>query len=172
MCAVLKLSPKWIPAKQNGHLVRAYRKQPITFVVPKIKTEASLLKNYENPSTWNSDDPAFQKWWHQNISEIKAIAWKEGKAAYEYRGRTYIFGQINNPDPSIASFAEQDGTDHAFLLNGKLVHSIDEINKRFTRNDVIKLGLISKEESIKRFNVNDAIISIETFDNNLITKNK
>jgi hypothetical protein len=106
------------------------------------------------------------------ISEIKAIARKEGKAAYIYKGRTYVFARINNPDPTIATFAEQDGTNHVFLLNGELVTSIDEINKHFTRNDVIKLGLMSKEESIKRFNVNDAIVSIETFDNNLITKNK
>jgi len=28
---VLKLSPKWIPAVQNGHPVAAYKKQPITF---------------------------------------------------------------------------------------------------------------------------------------------
>ena len=30
---VLKNGPKWIPAKQNGHIVAAYRKQPITFVI-------------------------------------------------------------------------------------------------------------------------------------------
>lgn len=29
----MKLSPKWMPAKQNGHVVRAYKKQPITFVI-------------------------------------------------------------------------------------------------------------------------------------------
>jgi N-acetylmuramoyl-L-alanine amidase len=31
--AVIKNGPKWIPAKQNGHIVAAYRKQPITFVI-------------------------------------------------------------------------------------------------------------------------------------------
>jgi periplasmic protein TonB len=30
---ILKKSPKWIPAVQNGRPVRAYRKQPVTFVV-------------------------------------------------------------------------------------------------------------------------------------------
>jgi TonB-dependent SusC/RagA subfamily outer membrane receptor len=30
---LMKLSPPWIPAMQNGHKVKAYRKQPITFVV-------------------------------------------------------------------------------------------------------------------------------------------
>jgi len=30
---VLNKSPKWSPAQQEGKLVRAYRKQPVTFVV-------------------------------------------------------------------------------------------------------------------------------------------
>lgn len=30
---LMKLSPKWQPAKQNGHIVRCYKKQPITFVI-------------------------------------------------------------------------------------------------------------------------------------------
>jgi len=30
----LKKATKWQPAIQNGHFVKAYRKQPITFVVP------------------------------------------------------------------------------------------------------------------------------------------
>jgi len=36
---VMKQSPNWIPAMQNGHKVSAYRKQPVTFVVaedPKV----------------------------------------------------------------------------------------------------------------------------------------
>jgi len=30
---VLKLSPNWIPGKQNGYVVNAYKRQPITFIV-------------------------------------------------------------------------------------------------------------------------------------------
>jgi protein TonB len=30
---ILKKSPQWVPAMQNGRPVRAYRKQPVTFVV-------------------------------------------------------------------------------------------------------------------------------------------
>jgi protein TonB len=30
---VIKKGPKWSPAVQNGRQVKAYRKQPITFVV-------------------------------------------------------------------------------------------------------------------------------------------
>jgi TonB-dependent SusC/RagA subfamily outer membrane receptor len=173
---VMKLSPKWLPAKQNGHVVTARKKQRVDFVVnagkevTKTIINTSAIKDYDNPFNWDYHDPEFINWRRQAISEIKASARKEGKAAYIYKGRTYIFGRINNPDPTIASFAEQDGTNHAFLLNDELVTSIDEINKRFTRNDIIKLGLISKEESVKRFNLNDIVVSIETLDNKLITK--
>jgi TonB-dependent SusC/RagA subfamily outer membrane receptor len=30
---LMKVSPKWIPAMQNGHVVKAYKKQSITFVI-------------------------------------------------------------------------------------------------------------------------------------------
>ncbi len=29
----IKQSPKWLPARQNGRLVNAYRRQPVTFIV-------------------------------------------------------------------------------------------------------------------------------------------
>jgi protein TonB len=35
---VLKLSPKWNPASQNGRVVKSYKRQPLTFVVePEIE---------------------------------------------------------------------------------------------------------------------------------------
>jgi Gram-negative bacterial TonB protein C-terminal len=34
---LLRISPKWIPAIQNGRPVRAYRKQPVTFQVEEEK---------------------------------------------------------------------------------------------------------------------------------------
>ena len=35
---VLKLSPKWKPASQNGRVVKSYKRQPLTFVVePEIE---------------------------------------------------------------------------------------------------------------------------------------
>lgn len=41
----MKLSPRWEPARQNGHTVRAYKKQPITFVISSdVKTESSTTK--------------------------------------------------------------------------------------------------------------------------------
>lgn len=33
----LKNSPKWIPAMQNGHVVKAYHQQPVTFQIAEEK---------------------------------------------------------------------------------------------------------------------------------------
>ena len=40
---ILKQSPKWQPAQQNGRYVNAYRKQPITFVVEEAKKKKRLF---------------------------------------------------------------------------------------------------------------------------------
>jgi hypothetical protein len=34
---VLRKSPKWLPAQMNGKPVKAYRKQPLTFVVSEVR---------------------------------------------------------------------------------------------------------------------------------------
>src|SRR6266487_2079478 len=44
----MNLSPKWRPAKQNGHIVKAYRKQPITFVVREKKETVTILNPVNN----------------------------------------------------------------------------------------------------------------------------
>lgn len=38
---VLRKSPRWTPAMQNGRFVKAYRKQPLTFVVEADKKKRS-----------------------------------------------------------------------------------------------------------------------------------
>jgi hypothetical protein len=138
-----------------------------TVVPEQLKTNAF---NPSDPGSWNFNDPEFKRKWHDMIAEIKAIAWKEGKAAYEYKGRTYVFGKIKNPDPNVAAFTEQNGIGHVFLLNGELVTSIDGLNKLITRSDVKKFGFISHEEASKRFNRDDAIVFIETYDSYLTKK--
>lgn len=49
---VIKTGPKWIPAQQNGRMVNAYRKQPITFVVQdeaiEIVSEPALQSGTDN----------------------------------------------------------------------------------------------------------------------------
>jgi Secretion system C-terminal sorting domain/Gram-negative bacterial TonB protein C-terminal len=59
---VMKLSPKWNPAMQNGIPVKAYRKQPFTFVItgdpdsdPITEKEmAQLATVYPNPTDNNA----------------------------------------------------------------------------------------------------------------------
>ncbi|MES2430897.1 MAG: hypothetical protein V4556_08160 [Bacteroidota bacterium] len=41
---VIMKSPIWIPAKQNGRIVRAYRRQPVTFVVEDVYKEKKKKK--------------------------------------------------------------------------------------------------------------------------------
>ena len=167
---VMRLSPKWVPAKQNGHIVKAYKKQPMTFVLVTDAKSEPVSSNSFDPSSINFNDPEFKRKWREMILEIKAIAWKQGKAAYVYKGRTYVFGRIVNPDSTVASFTEQNGTNHVFLLNGELINSVDELNQLIKRSDVKKFGFISREEALKRFNRNDAIAFIET-DPDAITRN-
>lgn len=47
---VITKSARWIPAKQNGHLVAAYRKQPITFVVADEPNDEKKIISQINPS--------------------------------------------------------------------------------------------------------------------------
>jgi hypothetical protein len=167
---LIKKGPNWIPAIQNGHQVTAYRKQPITFVVVEDTKNESVSSTSFDPSAMNFNDPEFKRKWREMILEIKAIAWKEGKAAYTYKGRTYVFGRIINPDSTVASFTEQNGTDHVFLLNDELVTSVDELNKLIKRSDVKRFGFIKPEEALNRFNRKDPIVFIETSDE-IITRN-
>ena len=44
---VMKLSPNWNPAIQNGHIVTAYRKQPFTFVIADDDDETEPAKEVE-----------------------------------------------------------------------------------------------------------------------------
>lgn len=43
---IIKMSPPWIPAKQNNRTVKAYRKQPITFVVEDEEVEIIMDDKY------------------------------------------------------------------------------------------------------------------------------
>ncbi|MCB9056024.1 MAG: hypothetical protein H6549_09185 [Chitinophagales bacterium] len=93
------------------------------------------------------------------------MARKEGKAAYIYKGRTYIFAKIDNPNPRINTYTELTGVNNSFILNGKLVHSIKDINKKFKREDIKSLSFISKEDLKKKYGIEigtNSIANIET----------
>ncbi len=44
---IIKISPPWLPAGQNGHKVRAYKKQTVTFVV----SDEDDATTSQNPDT-------------------------------------------------------------------------------------------------------------------------
>lgn len=59
---VIRLSPSWIPASQNGHVVKAYRRLPITFVSKSKEKNASTNNPASNDNMIFSKveiDPAF-----------------------------------------------------------------------------------------------------------------
>jgi len=167
---VMKMSPKWKPAIQNGHIVKAYKNQPVTFVIGAGAKNGPVSSNSFDPSILNFNDPEFKRQWQEMIREVKAMAWKEGKAGYEYKGRTYVFGRIINTDSTVASFTEQNGTNHVFLLNDELINSVDELNTLIKRSDVRRFGFMKPEEALNRFNRKDPVVFIETYDEG-ITKN-
>jgi hypothetical protein len=134
-----------------------------------LKDDNSVTENKQQETTWDMNDPEFKKKWRQMVEEVKALAWKEGKAAYEYRGRTYVFGQIKSDDPKIAGFTEQNGIGHVFVLNGELVSSAEELNRLIKRKDVIKFGFIKPEEALQKYDRNELIAYVET-EASLITK--
>jgi len=57
---LLKISPKWSPAIQNGRAVKAYRKQPVTYIIEESGLEVYPAKGYvlyigmDNPITINA----------------------------------------------------------------------------------------------------------------------
>jgi beta-lactamase regulating signal transducer with metallopeptidase domain len=154
---LISKGPKWVPAIQNGRQVKAYKMQVITFAVEKPKNETSGAKDYNNAANWNYNDPSFRDWRQKAISEIKAIARNEEKAAYIYKGRTYIFA--NN---EATNFTEMDGTNHPLMLNGKLVSTVDKMNSLVKRQDVKEVGFISKEDALRMYNIDDYIATVTT----------
>lgn len=167
---VITNSQKWIPGIQNGRSVKGYRRQPITFIVARAKGISGLpgkdpaTMDYSNPSNWDRNDTAFMNWRRQAINEIKAKARIEGKAAYFYKGRTYVFVRIDESKPANTdSFFESDGLVKLFALNGKLIHSIEEINICYQRKDIKSMKFAFREEAKKKYDIPDTILEIETF---------
>jgi TonB-dependent SusC/RagA subfamily outer membrane receptor len=162
--------PKWEPAKQNGHIVNAFHTQPVTFVITEeVKPDITITKSqndYTNPSNWDYNDPDFLAWRQNAITEIIQIARKEGRAAYTYKGRTYIFAKITDPNPRINTYTELDGLNHQFILNGSLINSLEEINKRYKREDIKKLYFSKRSEIKEKYEIDisqDVITEIETY---------
>jgi hypothetical protein len=137
-----------------------------------IVVTAELPKDYNNTANWDRNDPEYMKWRDEAIREVMRLARAEGKAAYYYKGRTYVFAKIDeSKSANVNSYFEDDGVTKQFILNGKLIHSIDEINSRYRRNDIKSIKLVFPNEAKQKYDVDGSILEIETFDYNTTYQN-
>ncbi len=59
---VIKSGPKWNSAIQNGKQVKAYKRQPITFVVRSEKTDDKIFDKRDTPASFPGGDPAWKSY--------------------------------------------------------------------------------------------------------------
>lgn len=81
---VIKKGPKWLPASQGGKPVKAYRKQPVTFLVT---TDIELSTNTLYAGKENRVDISVS--WSGATPENIVVSVSEGTIRYE-SGNTYI----------------------------------------------------------------------------------
>jgi beta-lactamase regulating signal transducer with metallopeptidase domain len=133
--------------------------------------QTSKSKDYNEPSNWDKNNPEFLKWRQLAIKEVIDLARKEGKAAYFYKGRTYVFAHIDPSKPeNVNTYFESDGLIKQFVLNGRIIHSIDEINSRYLRKDIREIHLVFPNKAMEKYNVDSSILEIETYDYKVVTK--
>lgn len=69
---VIKSGPRWQPAMQSGQVVKAYKKQPITFIVGKgqknFPSDDKVFDKVETPPSFPSGDSAWRKYLIKNIN--------------------------------------------------------------------------------------------------------
>lgn len=68
--SMIKNGPKWIPAMQNGHVVKAYMKQPVTFVVQD--------ENAEDPKTTKNDKSSSEANQSKSLHEVTVTGYNKG----------------------------------------------------------------------------------------------
>jgi TonB-dependent SusC/RagA subfamily outer membrane receptor len=95
----------------------------------------------QNPEKKVSTTPQQRR---QDIAEIKAIARDKHEIGYVYKGRTYLFS-----NKEATSFIEMDGVGYTFLVNETLSLTLEEINKRFTREQAPRLTIVPPMYNIK-----------------------
>ncbi len=75
---VFKLSPNWIPARQNGKVVTAYRKQPVTFLVTEDHKSGTA-----SPAKFPGGDAAWTQFLEKNLNARIPIENKAPDGVYK-----------------------------------------------------------------------------------------
>jgi len=119
---VIAKGPQWIPAKQNGHIVNAFKIQPVTFVIVEDETDDTVVTRSN----------------HRNFPKIslaalqKATAYDLIKPESESEISTFTF-TIDNADGHIDEFVNKGSSlmpqTKQLIVNAKAgrIFTIDEI---------------------------------------------
>ncbi|HEX6845616.1 MAG TPA: energy transducer TonB [Chitinophagaceae bacterium] len=93
---IMRNSPMWLPARQNNRMVRAYRKQPITFVIDDESVEIIMNEKYV---LYTKTDNVIRI----NVSRVKKedleLTLTQGKILSGDDGNFHI--TVNNPGKAI-----------------------------------------------------------------------
>ncbi len=99
---ILKKGPSWLPASQNDKAVKAYRKQPITFVIEDDMTEIIMNEKYV---LYTGVDNTIRI----NVARVKKeemeLSISQGTITAEDDGNFLI--RVNNPGKAILSISNK-----------------------------------------------------------------
>ena len=96
---VIKKNPKWKPAMQNGHIVAAYKRQPITFVVSEENPTPMNISSRLNPviNIGNLSNPRVRV---DDLKKQKIITVTNG---YEFVNATVYFSRTGFDKVGVAN---------------------------------------------------------------------
>jgi hypothetical protein len=93
---IMKNSPMWTPAKQNNRAVKAYRKQPITFVIEDESVEIVMNEKYV---LYTGKDNVIKISVYRVKKEELELSLSQGKIILGDDGNFHI--NVNNPGKAI-----------------------------------------------------------------------
>ena len=116
---VMKLSPKWIPARQNGQIVKAYRKQPFTFVVVEDVNEVEevVVTGHKIEGTSKNTKTTSKP---GEVKEVRVTGYKINKADADKLSPIYPNPATNSITISYDSKADVSGEIRVYDISSSL----------------------------------------------------
>ena len=113
---IMKNSPMWTPAKQNSRTVKAYRKQPITFVLEDESVEIIMNEKYV---LYTGTDNVIRISVYRVKKEDLELSLSQGKIILADDGNFHV--SVNNPGKAIL---------HIYNKRGKQISSVYFVVKK------------------------------------------
>ena len=153
---VMKLSPNWIPARQNGHVVKAYRKQPFTFVIVEDADENDKVEEVVVTGQKIAGKPNNAKTTSKpgEVEEITVAGYKINKAAVDKLSPIYPNPATNSITILYDSKADVSGEIRVFDISSSL-KMVSKTNLKKGRNSAL-LNVSSLANGTYIINVVDA----------------